>query len=259
MFNHERFHHGLSSALLIVSFPLYLLLRYRIVAPFGKHSSDRWRPTVSPQIAWFLFESPNLAWSLYAYWNRDPQVFDESVANQCLFALFVIHYVNRCIVYPLRISPKSQRVNIAVISSAFLFCLVNGFLQVMYYCQYQAYSKSFHLSPAFQIGCGIWFVGFLTNLHADAILLKLRQQPPVNTYKIPQGGLFRYISCANFFGEIVEWLGYATASQSLPAWAFFAWVCANLIPRGYAHHEWYCMKFEDYPRHERWAVIPFVV
>mmetsp|Transcript_15852 Transcript_15852/g.29922 ORF Transcript_15852/g.29922 Transcript_15852/m.29922 type:complete len:157 (-) Transcript_15852:40-510(-) len=155
-------------------------------------------------------------------------------------------------------SSQSQPTNISVLSSAFLFCIVNGFLQAMYYCSYQVYPKTYHLSPLFQIGCVLWCTGFIINLHADAILLKLRDSPPKNAYKIPQGGLFRYISCANFFGEIVEWLGYAIASQSLPAWAFFAWVCANLIPRGYAHHEWYLTKFDDYPK-DRWAVIPWII
>lgn len=35
-------------------------------------------------------------------------------------------------------------------------------------------------------------------------------------YKIPYGGMFEYVSCANFFGEIVEWVGFAMASWSLP-------------------------------------------
>lgn len=77
-------------------------------------------------------------------------------------------------------------------------------------------------------------------------------------YKIPHGGLFQYISCANFFGEIIEWLGYAIASSSLAGWAFLVFVCANLIPRGMAHHQWYLDKFkDDYPKN-RYAVIPFV-
>ena len=66
------------------------------------------------------------------------------------------------------------------------------------------------------------------------------------------------ISCANFFGEIIEWLGYAIASSSLAGWAFLVFVCANLIPRGMAHHQWYLDKFkDDYPKN-RYAVIPFV-
>lgn len=251
-------HEKLSHVLLISSFPLYLLLRYRIVAPFGKHSSGRWGPTLSPKLAWFLFESPNLGWSLYGYWNRDPDVFRASIANRWLLALYVVHYINRCILYPMRMSQKSQRVNMVVVSSAFAFCFLNGFLQAMHYCKYHAYPPLHHRSIPFVVGSVLWCIGFLINLQADAILFKLREMPPHNVYKIPRGGLFEYISCANFFGEIVEWFGYAVASQSLPAWAFFVWVCANLIPRGYAHHQWYMEKFDIYPK-ERWAVIPLIL
>lgn len=32
-----------------------------------------------------------------------------------------------------------------------------------------------------------------------------------------QGGAFDFVSGANFFGEILEWAGYAVAAWSLPA------------------------------------------
>lgn len=262
-------HEKAALAFLLVSPPLYLFLRYQVVAPFGKHSSDNWGPTINPKLAWFLFESPNLAWSLYAYRNRNHEIFGASKANACLLSLFTIHYINRCIVYPLRMSNGSQRVNLAILSSALAVCTVNGFLQAMHYCSFHAYPESFHKSPTFLIGCSIWLIGFLLNLQADAILRNLRSTNTTHrascanvtrasAYKIPYGGLFRYTSCANFCGEIIEWFGYAVASQSLPAWAFFVWVCANLIPRGTAHHQWYLDKFEDYPK-DRWAVIPGIV
>lgn len=257
-------HDKAGMALLLMSPPLYVLLRYHMVAPFGKHSSGNsnpiWNrgPTMNPKFSWFLFESPNLLWSIYAYLNRNIEVFDASTANACLLSLFTIHYINRCIIYPLRMSQNSQPVNLAVLSSALAFCTLNGFLQSTQYCNFQVYPEHHHKSPAFLIGCTLWLCGFLLNLQADDILRNLRNNPPQSTYKIPHGGLFRYTSCANFCGEIMEWFGYAVASQSLPAWAFFAWVCANLIPRGISHHHWYIQKFEDYPR-DRWAVIPFLV
>jgi len=255
-------HDKIGLVLLFISPPLYLLLRYQITAPFGKHSSSNssrnWGPTVNPKISWFIFELPNLLWSIYAYWNRNVEVFAASTANACLLSLFTIHYLNRCIIYPIRMSHNSQPVNLVILSSALAFCTINGFLQTMQYCNFEAYPEHYHKSPSFILGCSIWFIGFLLNIQADTILRTLRNDPPISTYKIPHGGLFRYTSCPNFCGEIIEWFGYAVASQSLPAWAFFAWVCANLIPRGRSHHHWYLHKFEDYPR-DRWAVIPLLI
>jgi hypothetical protein len=33
-------------------------------------------------------------------------------------------------------------------------------------------------------------------------------------YKIPQGGLFRWLSCPNLVGEMIEWIGFAIAGRS---------------------------------------------
>ena len=73
---------------------------------------------------------------------------------------------------------------------------------------------------------------------------------------MPYGGLFKYISCPNHLGEIIEWIGFAILTCSLPTLAFALWTMANLIPRSMEHHKWYIKKFQDYPR-DRKAIIPF--
>lgn len=85
----------------------------------------------------------------------------------------------------------------------------------------------------------------------------LRPRPTETGYKIPRGGAFELVSGANFFGEIVEWFGFALAAWSLPAFAFAVFTFANIGPRAASHHQWYLKKFPDYPRNRR-AVIPFV-
>lgn len=69
--------------------------------------------------------------------------------------------------------------------------------------------------------------------------------------------MFEYVSAANFFGEILEWLGYAIASWSLAGFAFFWFTFCNLGPRGVHHHSDYIKKFPDYPP-SRKALIPFI-
>jgi steroid 5-alpha reductase family enzyme len=132
-----------------------------------------------------------------------------------------------------------------------LFCFS---LQAQSFYQFKSYPEKYHLTAPFLIGITLWTIGFCVNLSSDNILRNLRQTPG---YKIPHGGLFRYVSCANFTGEIFEWFGFAIASQSLAGWAFLAFVCANLIPRACSHHSWYIEKFEDYPKGRR-AVFPFI-
>ncbi|HDP80029.1 MAG TPA: DUF1295 domain-containing protein, partial [Spirochaetes bacterium] len=94
------------------------------------------------------------------------------------------------------------------------------------------------------------------NMHADHVLKNLRS-PGETGYRIPAGGLYRFVSCPNYFGEILEWTGWALATWSLPGLAFALFTMANLVPRARAHHRWYHETFPDYPA-ERKRVIPFL-
>ena len=125
--NPAELHSNLASLILIISPPIFILLQYGITAPFGKHSTKtkKWGPSFDPMLSWFLFESPNLIWPGYLYFARDKAVF-QCWSNQILLGLFVIHYINRCIIYPSRIAKASQKVNLSVLMSALLFCSING-------------------------------------------------------------------------------------------------------------------------------------
>jgi 3-oxo-5-alpha-steroid 4-dehydrogenase 1 len=50
-----------------------------------------------------------------------------------------------------------------------------------------------------------------------SVLRNLRK-PGDTGYYIPKGGMFEYVSGANFFGEILEWTGFAIASGSTAGW-----------------------------------------
>ena len=72
---------------------------------------------------------------------------------------------------------------------------------------------------------------------------------------LPRGGAFELVSCPNLAGEIVEWIGFALMSWSLPGLAFAMWTAANLVPRALWRHRWYRERFPGYPAKRR-AVIP---
>jgi 3-oxo-5-alpha-steroid 4-dehydrogenase 1 len=98
------------------------------------------------------------------------------------------------------------------------------------------------------------------NWHSDGILRNLRK-PGETGYKIPYGGMFNYVSGANFFGEIVEWTGFAMACGfSIPAVSFALSTAFNIAPRAVQHHKWYYEKFgAEYKKLNRKAVIPFII
>lgn len=76
----------------------------------------------------------------------------------------------------------------------------------------------------------------IVNIYSDNILRSLRKPSDIG-YKIPRGGLFAYVSCANYFGESVEWFGYALHANTWSAWAFFFFTLGNLVPRAIEHHK----------------------
>ncbi|XP_016803788.1 3-oxo-5-alpha-steroid 4-dehydrogenase 2 isoform X1 [Pan troglodytes] len=102
----------------------------------------------------------------------------------------------------------------------------------------------------------LFILGMGINIHSDYILRQLRK-PGEISYRIPQGGLFTYVSGANFLGEIIEWIGYALATWSLPALAFAFFSLCFLGLRAFHHHRFYLKMFEDYPK-SRKALIPFI-
>lgn len=283
--------------LLLSSAPTYFITRYIITAPFGRHvstskTSNPWwyGPKLDAKISWFLFECPNLIWSWYWCWYRcDKSILfldtndstthpflqirsNEIVisANALLLGLFTMHYVNRAIIYPLRMNRNSQPVPMVVILSAVMFTTLNGHLQCYYLGHIEKLpafiiSKS-EINISAMLGLILFFVGMTINIQSDGVLRNLRLQNKDNyetnkrRYYIPQGAYFTYISCPNFTGEILEWFGFALASRfSLSSIAFVCYTASNLIPRSIAHHEWYKDKFDDYPVERKWAVIPFIV
>lgn len=112
-------------------------------------------------------------------------------------------------------------------------------------------------SPQLVVGLLMWLFGLTNVVRADSILRNLRG-PGETGYKIPQGGLFTYVSAANYTAEIIEWSGFALASGTLAAFAFAWFTACNLVPRGLTHHRWYRSKFEDYPECRK-AVIPWLL
>lgn len=51
------------------------------------------------------------------------------------------------------------------------------------------------------------------------------------------GGMFEYISGANFLGEITEWVGFALAGCSVQSAAFAVFTTVVLTSRAVAHHK----------------------
>ena len=159
-------------------------------------------------------------------------------------------------VFPFRITSGDKKMPLFITGSAIFFNLFNGGFNGYYLAELSSYNAEWLTSWQFVVGLLLFVLGFAINFWSDEILRNLRK-PGETGYVIPHGGLFKYISAPNLFGEIIEWTGFAILAWSLPATSFAIWTFANLVPRAVAHHKFYLQEFTDYPK-ERKAVFPFV-
>jgi len=232
--------------LAIIVFPVALL----ITAPYGRHTK-RIGKMIPNKLGWILMEIPSLALCIYFFVNGTAE---KTFLHYIFVSLFVLHYLNRTFIWSLRTKTKGKQMPLIITFSGIFFNLINGSIIGYYLGNFAVYEASWLYDPRFITGITLFFIGAYINISSDNKLLKLRE-PGETGYKIPYGGLFKYVSAPNLFGEIIEWTGYAIATWSLPTASFAIWTFANLLPRGTAHHKWYLRNFKDYPR-KRKAIIP---
>lgn len=227
-----------------------------IQAPYGRYAKQGWGFLINGKVAWVVQEAPNLVvvYWLYYYVEGDVRA-KNSLVNRILLGMFVYHYVYRTCIFPLRLR-GGKKTPFAPFFMAFVFCLINGYLQGRALTYFYTYEYDWLCTPNFIVGFSMFSIGWFINFYHDCVLINLRK-PGETDYKIPESGLFRYISGANFFGEIVEWTGFAIACSNLPAATFAFTTAMNIGPRASQHHQWYLKKFDNYPV-DRKALIPFV-
>lgn len=231
---------------------IVFLVNLQIKAPYGRHTNNSWgKKMIDNRLGWILMELPALLTAPIMFLAGTGE---KSLVSYIFIGLWLLHYINRTLIFPFRLRTKGKKMPLAIILSAVLFNLTNGFVCGYFLGSYGVYDESWLYSVPFILGVLLFFTGFIINNYSDHLLINLRK-PGETGYKIPKGGLFKYISCPNHFGEIIEWGGFALATFALPTLSFFLWTSFNLIPRALAHHKWYKNKFKDYPK-ERRAIFP---
>lgn len=234
----------------VVTFAVLMI----ITAPYGRHNRKGWGPTVANRPAWILMESPSVLAFLWIFFSGTHRF---QVAPLVLCALWQWHYVNRTFIFPFRLRTSGKRMPLLVVVLGALFNGINAYLNARWIAHLGNYPDSWLTDPRFLAGAGLFALGWLINTRSDAILLALRK-PGETGYRIPMGGLYRWVSSPNYLGELLEWGGWSLATSSLAGVAFFVYTAANLVPRALTNHRWYHERFDDYPP-ERKAIVPFIL
>ena len=217
---------------------------YFVDAGYGKMISPKWGPTLPNKAGWMLMESPVFFVVLY-FWLTSEVRFQ--LPYLVFLLLFEFHYFHRTFIFPLRLTGKS-RMPLSIILMSALFNLVNGFIQGYWLFRLAPaqgyYTPGWLRSPFFLAGLVVFLVGMGINFQSDNIIRHLRQPGDTRHY-LPKGGLYNYVTSANYFGEIVEWLGWAILTWSLAGAVFFWFTCANLVPRSNSIYHKYEQEFPD--------------
>ncbi len=235
--------------------PLVILSTLFVTAPYGRYVRQGWGPQIDTRWLWVLMESPAV-FGFALFYFLGPRAF--SPMPLILLAIWQSHYIHRTLIYPWQMRASHNQTPIVIALMAIVFNLANAYLNASQLSSPEAnYTLSWLTDPRFLVGIVLFVIGYAINRQSDAILRSLRK-PGETGYKIPYGGLYAWISCPNYFGECLLWLGWAIATWSLAGLSFFLFTAANLIPRAITNHRWYHEKFSDYPK-ERKAVIPFIL
>jgi 3-oxo-5-alpha-steroid 4-dehydrogenase 1 len=229
------------------------ILLFFVAAPYGQHIRKGWGPNINNKIGWFVMEVPTVIIYLVLYLISDRMFSLTAIVFLCIWML---HYGQRTFIFPLLIRGV-QPMPLSIISFGFIFNGINTYLQARWVNTLSTpYPNGWLLSPFFIIGMIIFTVGIIINLHSDYIVRNLRE-PGETEYKIPYGGMFKYVSAPSYLGEITEWAGWAVFTWSFSGLIFVAWTFANLAPRARSHHKWYQKTFPNYPKNRK-ALIPFI-
>ena len=142
-----------------------------------------------------------------------------------------------------------------------IFNLLNAFTQgywIFYHAPLEMYSNSWLQTPQFIIGAILFFTGLIININSDRRIRNLRKEGDTKHY-LPQGGMFNYVTSANYFGELVEWIGFAILTWSWAGAVFALWTFANLAPRAARIYKRYEAEFgEEFTKEKRKRILPFV-
>jgi len=229
----------------------------KITAGYGMMYTEKWGPTVGNRLGWVLMEAP-VFFAMIALWILSPGRME--LMPGIMASLFLLHYFQRSFIFPFLIKGRS-RMPLIIIIMGVVFNLVNAYLiggWLFYVSPVDYYSVSWLWSPQFIIGVVLFFAGFRINLQSDSIVRGLRKPGDTRHY-IPRGGMYRYVSSANYFGELTEWVGFAVLTWSAAGVVFVLWTFANLAPRAKSIYKRYSEEFgEEFTSLHRRYIIPFI-
>ncbi len=238
----------------ILAVVVFIALHF-IRAGYGMMYTKQWGCAIDNRIGWILMESP-VFFAMLLMWSLSERRTE--LVPTVFLCIFELHYFQRSFIFPMLMRGRNV-MPISIILSGVTFNLLNALIQGgwIFYLS-PRYPDDWLSSLPFIIGIAIFFIGMYINLQSDYIVRHLRQPGDTRHY-IPRGGMFAYVSSANYFGELLEWIGFTILTCSLSGAVFAIWTFANLAPRAKKINERYAEEFgEEFTRLHLKSIIPFI-
>ncbi len=226
-------------------------------AGYGKFYDKKWGPAVNNKLGWVLMESP-VFFAMLLLWLLSDRRTD--LVRLAFLFLFELHYFHRSFVFPLRLRGNSV-MPLSIIVMGMTFNVLNALMQggwIFYLSPADYYPADWLTDPRFIIGFLIFISGMFVNIQSDDIIRNLRKEGDTQHY-LPKQGMFRYVTSANYFGEFIEWVGFAILTWSWAGAVFALWTFANLAPRASRIYDKYKVDFaEELDTKKTKRIIPFI-
>ncbi len=226
-------------------------------AGYGKFYDKKWGPAVNNKLGWVLMESP-VFFAMLLLWLLSDRRTD--LVRLAFLFLFELHYFHRSFVFPLRLRGNSV-MPLSIIVMGMTFNVLNALMQggwIFYLSPVDYYPADWLTDPRFIIGFLIFISGMFVNIQSDDIIRNLRKEGDTQHY-LPKQGMFRYVTSANYFGEFIEWVGFAILTWSWAGAVFALWTFANLAPRASRIYDKYKVDFaEELDTKKTKRIIPFI-
>lgn len=227
-----------------------------IKAGYGMFRTAKWGISVSNKAGWILMESPVFFVMLWLWIKSD---LNYGSVPFLFFLIFELHYFQRSFIFPILMKGKSM-MPVAILIMGIVFNLLNGYIQgawLFYLAPKDIYTVSYLHTASFIAGIIIFFLGLSINWHSDYIIRHLRKPGDTRHY-LPKKGMYKWVTCGNYFGELLEWTGFAIMTSSPAAWVFVWWTFANLAPRAYKIRQKYREEFGITAVGKRKCLIPYI-
>ena len=214
-------------------------------------------------LLWVLVRKfPQSAFTKFLYGEADPVYTRQSVRDwqDMLAVMFTAHFFKREIETMLihRFGNDTMPLRNIFKNSGYYWAFA---FWIAFVTMHPLYSPP-SCQSARTIGPILFVVSELLNLKAHIDLRNLR---PAGTRirQVPRGLLFKFISCPNYLFEILAWVGFTMAGQSVAAASFMVVGAAQMTVWAIQKHKRYRKEFngedgrEQYPRNRR-ILLPFI-